>query len=172
MKYKRIGVMCGSSEACPEKYLNMAYKIGQELAIHQHEVIYGGGAKGLMRKVADGALDKNGIVHGYMPLFMKEVEWQHPALTNLHITADMAERKHLMMTESDAVNAFRVTKPKLGAQSTTIKSYSSFIEFSANESLCSLLSASTNSISEPIKSRLEGKRSRFGEVVEVMASLI
>lgn len=102
MKYKRIGVMCGSSEACPEKYLNMAYKIGQELAIHQHEVIYGGGAKGLMRKVADGALDKNGIVHGYMPLFMKEVEWQHPALTNLHITADMAERKHLMMTESDA----------------------------------------------------------------------
>ncbi len=102
MEYKRIGVMCGSSNACDEKYLNMAYQVGQKLAELNHEVVYGGGAKGLMRKVADGALDNKGIVHGYMPTFMTEVEWQHPHLTNLHITADMAERKSAMMNESDA----------------------------------------------------------------------
>lgn len=102
MKYKKIGVMCGSSDACDQKYLELAYKIGQDLAKNSHEVVYGGGAKGLMRKVADGALDSKGIVHGYLPLFMKEVEWQHPHLTNLHITADMAERKQAMMNESDA----------------------------------------------------------------------
>lgn len=102
MKYKRIGVMCGSSDACDKKYLEMAYKVGQELANLNHEVVYGGGAKGLMRKVADGALDHKGIVHGYMPEFMIKVEWQHPNLTNLHITADMAERKTAMMNESDA----------------------------------------------------------------------
>lgn len=99
---KYIGVMCGSSDACDKKYHNMAYQIGQELALNQYEVIYGGGAKGLMRKVADGALNTGGIVHGYMPNFMIEIEWQHPKLSNLHITADMAERKFKMMTESDA----------------------------------------------------------------------
>jgi uncharacterized protein (TIGR00730 family) len=102
MKYKRIGVMCGSSDVCDKKYLEMAYKVGQELANLNHEVVYGGGAKGLMRKVADGALDHKGVVHGYMPEFMIKVEWQHPNLTNLHITADMAERKTAMMNESDA----------------------------------------------------------------------
>ncbi|MBT4792892.1 MAG: TIGR00730 family Rossman fold protein [Halobacteriovoraceae bacterium] len=102
MKYKTIGVMCGSSDACDSKYLKMAYQLGQKLAQTKHEVIYGGGAKGLMRQVADGALDNKGIVHGYIPQFMIEVEWQHPTLTNLHITADMSERKSAMMSESDA----------------------------------------------------------------------
>lgn len=102
MKYKRIGVMCGSSDACDKKYLEMAYQLGQKLAESNHEVVYGGGAKGLMRRVADGALDNKGIVHGYMPDFMIQVEWQHPNLTNLHITSDMAERKKAMMDGSDA----------------------------------------------------------------------
>ena len=100
--HKMIGVMCGSSDACDKKYLNMAFEVGQHLAQNQQEVIYGGGAKGLMRKVADGALETGGLVHGYIPSFMIEVEWQHPSLTNLHITADMSERKKRMMNESDA----------------------------------------------------------------------
>lgn len=102
MKYKKIGVMCGSSEVCDKKFLTMAYRLGEILAENKLEVIYGGGAKGLMRRVADGALDKGGSVHGYIPKFMIEVEWQHPNLTNLHITKDMDERKNLMMNNSDA----------------------------------------------------------------------
>jgi uncharacterized protein (TIGR00730 family) len=102
MKYKMIGVMCGSSNACDKKFLDMAYNLGQELAKSKFEVIYGGGAKGLMRKVADGALDGGTAVHGYMPEFMIAVEWQHDSLTQLHITKDMSERKYRMMTESDA----------------------------------------------------------------------
>lgn len=99
---KMIGVMCGSSDACNKKYLDMAYQVGTTLARAGYEIVYGGGAKGLMRKVADGALENGALVHGYMPNFMIEVEWQHPSLTNLHITADMSERKFRMMTESDA----------------------------------------------------------------------
>jgi uncharacterized protein (TIGR00730 family) len=102
MKYKTIGVMCGSSDACDKKFLEMAYSLGELLAQNNHEVIYGGGAKGLMRQVADGALNNKGIVHGYIPQFMIEVEWQHPSLTNLQITGSMDERKHLMMTRADA----------------------------------------------------------------------
>lgn len=102
MKYKRIGIMCGSSEACDSKFHDMATKLGEMLGEIGHDVVYGGGAKGLMRRVADGALAKGGRVDGYMPEFMIAVEWQHNDLTNLHITKDMAERKYRMMTESDA----------------------------------------------------------------------
>jgi uncharacterized protein (TIGR00730 family) len=102
MQYKKIGVMCGSSQACDKKFLDMAYSLGKILADNKLEVIYGGGAKGLMRKVADGALDQGGVVHGYIPKFMIEVEWQHPDLSRLHITKDMDERKNLMMNNSDA----------------------------------------------------------------------
>jgi uncharacterized protein (TIGR00730 family) len=102
MKYKKIGVMCGSSQACDNKFLDMAYSLGKILADNNLEVIYGGGAKGLMRKVADGALNNGGEVHGYIPKFMIEVEWQHPDLSRLHITKDMEERKSLMMNNSDA----------------------------------------------------------------------
>jgi uncharacterized protein (TIGR00730 family) len=102
MKHKMIGVMCGSSDACNKKYLDLAYEIGQVLASSNKEIIYGGGAKGLMRRVADGGLAGGTRVHGYMPEFMIAVEWQHRNISELHITKDMAERKYRMMTESDA----------------------------------------------------------------------
>ncbi|MEX0798595.1 MAG: TIGR00730 family Rossman fold protein [Bacteriovoracaceae bacterium] len=102
MKYKRIGIMCGSSEACPQHFLDMAFSLGEALGSLGHEIIYGGGAKGLMRKVADGALAKGARVDGYMPEFMVNVEWQHNKLTHLHMTKNMAERKTMMRENSDA----------------------------------------------------------------------
>lgn len=102
MKYKRIGVMCGSSEACDKKFLEMAYHLGEVLGLNGHEVVYGGGAKGLMCKVADGALSKGARVDGYIPEFMVAVEWQHNSLTHLHKTLDMSDRKQKMMDNSDA----------------------------------------------------------------------
>lgn len=102
MKLDRIGVMCGSSSVCPTKYLNLARNIGRTLGEDGRTVIYGGGAKGLMSEVADGALECGGEVVGYMPEFMIQVEWQHQGLTKLIKTKDMAERKLLMMTDSNA----------------------------------------------------------------------
>jgi uncharacterized protein (TIGR00730 family) len=102
MKNQKIGVMCGSSNECPKKYLELAYQVGQELAKAGRRVIYGGGAKGLMTNVADGALAEDGEVFGYIPEFMVQVEWQHKGLTELHITKDMAERKKVLMDDSDA----------------------------------------------------------------------
>ena len=40
-----------------------------------------------------------------MPRFMEELEWSHRQLTDLKIVEDMRERKHLMLTGSDAVIA-------------------------------------------------------------------
>ena len=102
MKLDRIGVMCGSSSVCPTKYLELARQVGRALGGDDRKVIYGGGAKGLMSEVADGALEVGGEVYGYMPEFMVQVEWQHQGLTKLFKTKDMSERKMLMMTDSDA----------------------------------------------------------------------
>lgn len=58
-----------------------------------------------MAALADGALDAGGEVIGVIPRFMIEVEWQHPGVANMEIVEDMRERKHRLLTGSDAVVA-------------------------------------------------------------------
>jgi hypothetical protein len=67
--------------------------------------VYGGGSQGLMGAVADGALTHGGEVIGILPKFMADLEWGHPGLTELCLVEDMRERKHLLLTGSDAVVA-------------------------------------------------------------------
>jgi uncharacterized protein (TIGR00730 family) len=60
---------------------------------------------GSMGALADGALSKQGDVIGIIPRFMTEVEWQHPGLATLNVVEDMRERKHRLLSGSDAVVA-------------------------------------------------------------------
>ena len=79
--------------------------MGMLLARDKCTVVYGGGAVGLMGSLANGALEAGGDVVGIIPRFMTDVEWQHPGLANLEIVEDMRERKHRLLTDSDAVVA-------------------------------------------------------------------
>lgn len=99
----RICVYCSSSASCHPAYHQAAYDLGQQIAEAGHTLVYGGGGVGSMGAVADGALSKGGEVIGIIPRFMTEVEWQHPGLASLEIVEDMRERKHLLLTGSDAV---------------------------------------------------------------------
>ena len=85
--------------------MEAAHRLGEILARHSIEIVYGGGALGLMGQVADGALTSGGRVIGIMPRFMQELEWAHRQLTELKVVENMRERKHLMLTGSDAVIA-------------------------------------------------------------------
>lgn len=58
-----------------------------------------------MGRLADGALEEGGKVIGILPRFMRDLEWNHPRLTELHLVDDMRERKHLMLDDTDAVVA-------------------------------------------------------------------
>jgi uncharacterized protein (TIGR00730 family) len=58
-----------------------------------------------MGALANGALAAGGDVVGIIPRFMTEVEWQHPGVANLEVVEDMRERKHRLLTGSDAVVA-------------------------------------------------------------------
>lgn len=101
----RICVYCASSERVDPVYLDAAFRLGATIARAGGTVVYGGGGKGLMAAVADGALSEGGDVVGIIPRFMIDVEWQHPGVANLEIVEDMRERKHRLLTHSDAVVA-------------------------------------------------------------------
>jgi uncharacterized protein (TIGR00730 family) len=101
----RICVYCASSAQCDPEYHRAAFRLGELLAEAGCITVYGGGGMGSMGALADGALSKQGQVVGIIPRFMTEVEWQHPGLATLDIVEDMRERKHRLLTGSDAVVA-------------------------------------------------------------------
>lgn len=101
----RICVYCASSAQCDPDYHRSAFRLGELLADAGCTTVYGGGGMGSMGALADGALSKQGHVVGIIPRFMTEVEWQHPGLATLDIVEDMRERKHRLLTGSDAVVA-------------------------------------------------------------------
>lgn len=100
---KSVCVYCASSNHTPDVYLNAASRLGEILADEGFTVVYGGGKSGSMGRVADAALARGGEVIGFIPEFMREVEWDHPGLTKLHVTGTMAERKAGMLMTSDAL---------------------------------------------------------------------
>lgn len=101
----RICVYCASSAHCDRVYHDAAHTLGRTLAEAGATVVYGGGAVGLMGALANGVLEAGGNVIGIIPRFMTDVEWQHPGVRNLEVVEDMRERKHRLLTGSDAVVA-------------------------------------------------------------------
>ena len=101
----RICVYCASSNQSDPVYREAAFRVGKLLAADGHTLVYGGGSAGSMGAVADGALSKGGEVIGILPRFMADLEWGHPGLTHLELVDDMRERKHQLLTGSDAVIA-------------------------------------------------------------------
>jgi len=101
----RICVYAASSHQCDPVFHAAARRLGELLAEANCTVVYGGGGVGLMGALADGALSRGGSVVGINPRFMTEVEWQHPGVANLEVVEDMRERKHRLLTGSDAVIA-------------------------------------------------------------------
>ena len=101
----RICIYAASSAHCDAQYRDDARLLGETLARAGHTLVYGGGAIGSMGAVADGALEAGGEVIGIIPRFMVELEWAHQNLSALQLVEDMRERKHQLLTGSDAVVA-------------------------------------------------------------------
>ncbi len=101
----RVCVYAASSDYAPTQYTDEARRLGVLLAQAGCEIVYGGGSRGSMGAVADGALSAGGKVIGILPRFMADLEWGHPGLTRLELVSDMRERKHRLLTGSDAVVA-------------------------------------------------------------------
>jgi uncharacterized protein (TIGR00730 family) len=102
---RAVCVYCASSGTAHPEYREAAFKLGRVLAERSITVIYGGGGKGSMGALADGALSKQGRVVGILPRFMADLEWGHRGLSELRLVEDMRTRKHLMLTGAQAAVA-------------------------------------------------------------------
>jgi uncharacterized protein (TIGR00730 family) len=102
---KKVCVFCASSSKVDKKYFHDAELLGIELARNKIHVIYGGGAVGLMGKLADSIIREGGMITGVIPGFMAQMKWAHYGLTELIEVKDMHERKNLMIRGVDAVVA-------------------------------------------------------------------
>ncbi len=100
---KLVTVYAASSGALKPLYYKAAERLGEVLADAGKSIMYGGGGAGLMGSVADGALRRNGEVHGVIPAFLQQLELTHQGLTSLTIVDDMRTRKQLMLERADAV---------------------------------------------------------------------
>jgi uncharacterized protein (TIGR00730 family) len=101
----RICIYAASSNQVAPEFHAVAFQLGEALAKAGHSIVYGGGSQGLMGALANGALKHQGKVIGILPKFMADLEWGHTGLTHLDLVEDMRERKHKLLTDSDAVIA-------------------------------------------------------------------
>jgi uncharacterized protein (TIGR00730 family) len=102
---RSICVYCGSSPGRSEVYREAGLTLGRSLAESGLRLIYGGGTKGIMGAVAEGAIAAGGKVTGIIPHFLITKEATEQALVRLdelHVTENMHERKHMMFEKSDA----------------------------------------------------------------------
>jgi uncharacterized protein (TIGR00730 family) len=102
---RAVCVYCASSSSAHAEYREAAFRMGEVLAGRGITLVYGGGSRGSMGALADGALSKGGRVVGILPRFMADLEWGHQGLTELKLVEDMRTRKHLMLTGARAAIA-------------------------------------------------------------------
>ena len=98
---KRISVFCGSSPGNDKEFAIQAKSLGQSLVKNGLGLVFGGGAVGLMGKIARTVLAEGGEAIGVIPKAMVDKELALQELTDLRIVDSMHERKALIADLSD-----------------------------------------------------------------------
>ncbi len=101
----RICIYCASSATVDKAYFEATEKLARELLQADVEVVFGGGAAGLMGRLADTFIAGGGKIKGIMPRFMNEVEWAHKGIADLELTETMHERKAKFLEGIDGIVA-------------------------------------------------------------------
>ncbi len=99
---KRVCVYCGSHVGARPIYADAARLLAREMAARGLALVNGGGSVGLMGVMADEILAAGGEAIGVIPGFMVDRELAHQELSELHVVADMHERKAKMIDLSHA----------------------------------------------------------------------
>jgi uncharacterized protein (TIGR00730 family) len=98
----RICVFCGSSLGRRPCYAAAVILLAKHLAARNIGIVYGGSNAGLMKVLADTALEAHCEVIGVMPQLLVAKERAHTGLTDLRVVNSMHERKALMAELADA----------------------------------------------------------------------
>ncbi|MEL6981337.1 MAG: TIGR00730 family Rossman fold protein [Actinomycetota bacterium] len=98
---RAVCVYCASSPGNDPALAAAAVALGQHLAAEGIELVYGGGAVGLMGLIADTVMDAGGTVTGIIPTSLMPKEVAHRGLTELVEVTSMHARKAAMIERSD-----------------------------------------------------------------------
>lgn len=96
-----VCVYCGSRPGHDPAHAALAREVGHWIGAHGAQLVYGGGHHGLMGAVADAALAAGARVIGVIPEALVEMEAAHQGCTELHVVANMHQRKQLMAERAD-----------------------------------------------------------------------
>ena len=102
---KKVCVYCASSAQIPEIYFKETAELAKAFVANKIEVVFGGGATGLMGQLADTMLEQGGKIKGIMPQFMNEIEWAHRGVSDFEFTETMHERKAKFLEGIDGIVA-------------------------------------------------------------------
>lgn len=99
---RRLAVYCGSAPGSQPVFGEATRATAAAMVGRGVDLVYGGGKLGLMGLIADSVLDGGGRVYGVIPQALVDIEVAHTRLTELHIVANMHERKAKMTDLADA----------------------------------------------------------------------
>jgi len=100
----KICVFGAASNEIDNMYIEAVEKLGEKMAEHGHELVFGAGNNGLMGACARGVKRKGGKITGVIPTFFKEesIEEIFAECDELIFTETMSERKAKMEDLADA----------------------------------------------------------------------
>jgi uncharacterized protein (TIGR00730 family) len=97
-----VCLFAGSRSGTSATFAQTARDVVDVLAKRGYGLVYGAGNVGLMNELAEAAIARGVYVVGVIPKNLVAREAAHQGLSELHIVADMLERKSLMAERSDA----------------------------------------------------------------------
>jgi len=101
MDLRNLCVYCGSNPGRQDIYIEAARELGRTMARQGVGLVYGGASIGIMGAIADAVLEAGGRAVGIIPESLMKKELAHRALTELHVTQSMHERKRMMADLAD-----------------------------------------------------------------------
>lgn len=101
-----ITVYLGSNHGKDPMLTTAVRELGIWIGQSGNALVYGGSKSGLMGELAESVLMAGGKVTGIEPQFFIDMGLEYPAITELIVTKDMAERKAKLVALGDAFITF------------------------------------------------------------------
>lgn len=106
-----ICVFCGSAQGRDPEYREAARRFGHLIVENGFRLVFGGGRPGLMGVLAEAVAERDGVILGFLPGFLRHQEPPVREASKIEITETLYERKTKMF---DAADGFAVLPGGLG----------------------------------------------------------
>jgi uncharacterized protein (TIGR00730 family) len=96
-----VCVYCSSSDRVAKVYFEAAERLGQRIGERKNSLVFGGGNTGPMRALADAVKASGGRVLSVLPKIFDERGLRYEKADEVVITANLQERRAVMLRDSD-----------------------------------------------------------------------